>query len=53
VLETLEASAELACAALLYLDSEESKVNVELEEFRKDYYGRINKPMRDDIAGNE
>ena len=51
VSETLEASAELARAALLHLDAEESKVKVALEEFRKDYYGRINKPIREDLAG--
>ena len=43
VSETLEASAELARAALLHIGSEDPKIDLALERFRKDYYGRINK----------
>lgn len=48
VSETLEASAELARAALLHMGMEGSAVAVALENFRKDYYGRIS---RDTLAG--
>jgi monovalent cation:proton antiporter-2 (CPA2) family protein len=41
VSETLEASAELARAALLHMGAEDPAVEVALERFRKDYYGRI------------
>ena len=43
VSETLEASAELARAALLHIGAEEPKIEHALEYFRSDYYGRINK----------
>jgi monovalent cation:proton antiporter-2 (CPA2) family protein len=46
VSETLEASAELARAALIHIGSEEPEVEVALEHFRNDYYGRINKDVR-------
>jgi monovalent cation:proton antiporter-2 (CPA2) family protein len=46
VSETLEASAELAHAALLHIGAEDSEVAVALEQFRKDYYGRIKEGMR-------
>lgn len=42
VSETLEASAELARAALLYIGAEDPEVEIALDQFRKDYYGRIN-----------
>jgi len=45
VSETLEASAELARVALLHIGVEEPEVEVALEHFRKDYYGRINKDI--------
>lgn len=41
VSETLEASAELARAALLHIGAEGSEVELALERFRRDYYGRI------------
>jgi len=41
VSETLEASAELARAALLHIGAQDQEIDVALEEFRKDYYGRI------------
>ena len=41
VSETLEASAELARAALLHMGAEDLEVETALEHFRKDYYGRI------------
>jgi len=43
VSETLEASAELARTALLQMGAEEPEVAVALEDFRKNYYERINK----------
>lgn len=46
VSETLEASAELAHAALLYMGADDGEVAVALEHFRNDYYGRINKGLR-------
>ncbi|RLA02895.1 MAG: potassium transporter KefC, partial [Gammaproteobacteria bacterium] len=42
VSETLEASAELARAALLHMGAERPEVSVALKNFREDYYGRIN-----------
>ena len=48
VSETLEASAELARAALLYMGAERPEVSVALKNFRKDYYGRINKDKREE-----
>ena len=42
VSETLEASAELARAALLHIGAEDPKIELALEQFRKDYYRRIN-----------
>jgi len=47
VSETLEASAELARAALLYLGAERPAVRAAMKNFREDYYGRINKDKRD------
>jgi monovalent cation:proton antiporter-2 (CPA2) family protein len=46
VSETLEASAELARAALLYMGAERPEVSVALKNFREDYYGRINMDKR-------
>ena len=46
VSETLEASAELARVALLHIGVNEPEVEVALEHFRKDYYGRLNKDVR-------
>jgi len=46
VSETLEASAELARAALLHIGAEDPDVEIALEHFRNDYYGRIDKGMR-------
>jgi monovalent cation:proton antiporter-2 (CPA2) family protein len=46
--ETLEASAELARAALLHLGAEDPEVADALERFRKNYYGRINKVVREE-----
>ena len=43
VSETLEASAELARAALLHLGAEDPKIEHALEHFRNDYYERINR----------
>ena len=43
VSETLEASAELAHAALLHIGAEDSNVKLALESFRREYYGRINR----------
>lgn len=43
VSETLEASAELARAALLHLGTDDPDIELALEHFRKDYYSRINK----------
>ena len=48
VSETLEASAELARVALLHIGAENPEVEVALEHFRKNYYGRINKDMGED-----
>jgi len=45
VSETLEASAELARAALLHIGAEDPDVEIALEHFRNDYYGRIDKGM--------
>jgi monovalent cation:proton antiporter-2 (CPA2) family protein len=47
VSETLEASAELAHAALLHMGAEDPAVAVALERFRNDYYGRIKKGIRE------
>lgn len=47
VSETLEASAELARAALFHIGSEDPAVEVALEHFRNDYYERINKGVRE------
>ena len=38
-----EASVELARAALLYTGAEDPKIELALEHFRSDYYGRINR----------
>ena len=43
VSETLEASAELARAALLHMGAEDPEVAAALEHFRENYYGRTNK----------
>ena len=48
VSETLEASAELARAALLHMGAEDPEVSAALERFRKDYYGRIDKSIREE-----
>ena len=48
VSETLEASAELARAALLHMGVEAPEVEVVLEDLRNDYYGRTNKDMREE-----
>jgi len=45
VSETLEASAELARAALLHIGVEDQEVELVLENFRKDYYARIDKAV--------
>ena len=45
VSETLEASAELARAALLHIGAQDQQVELVLENFRKDYYGRIDKAV--------
>ncbi|MCW8329859.1 monovalent cation:proton antiporter-2 (CPA2) family protein [Photobacterium sp. SDRW27] len=42
VSETLEASAELAHAALLHMGVEGSEIAIALEQFRKDYYKQVN-----------
>jgi len=41
VSETLEASAEMARAALLHLGADDQEIELALEHFRKDYYARI------------
>ena len=43
VSETLEASAELARAALQHIGAEDPKIELALEDFRNDYYERINR----------
>ena len=43
VSETLEASAELARAALQHIGAEDTKIELTLEQFRNDYYRRINR----------
>lgn len=43
VSETVESSAELARAALLHMGADDSEVEVALDDFRQDYYARINK----------
>jgi monovalent cation:proton antiporter-2 (CPA2) family protein len=43
VSETLEASAELARAALLHIGADDPKIKLALDRFRSDYYGRINR----------
>jgi len=45
VSETLEASAELARIALLHIGAENSEVEIALNHFRKNYYGRIDKDI--------
>ena len=45
VSETLEASAELARAALLHMGADERVVRDAMKRFRNDYYGRINRGM--------
>lgn len=47
VSETVEASAELARAALLHMGSLESEVEGALDDFRRDYYGRIDNGLLD------
>lgn len=49
VSETLEASAELARAALLHIGADSSDVTRAIETFRKNYYGKINKDEHDDV----
>lgn len=46
VSETLEASAELARSAMLYLGEQGENVDKALEKFRSDYYGRIETSQR-------
>ena len=46
VSETLEASAELAREALVYMGFDDPKVAIALGQFREDYYGRINPEVR-------
>ena len=53
VSETLEASAELARAALLHMGMEGPAVAAALEDFRKDYYGNISKDIRAGEPGQE
>lgn len=48
VSETLEASVELARAALLHMGVEAPEVEVALEDLRNDYYGRTNRGMREE-----
>ena len=48
VSETLEASAEIARAALLYMGAERPEVRAALKNFREDYYGRINKDKHEE-----
>jgi len=48
VSETLEASAELARAALLQLGVNDSDVTSTLVKFRKEYYGRIDKNLHEE-----
>lgn len=48
VSETLEASAELARAALQQLGADEPEVTTTLKRFRKEYYGRINKSIHEE-----
>ena len=43
VSETLEASAELARAALLQIGADSTEVAAAMKNFREDYYGRVNK----------
>jgi len=45
VSETLEASAELARAALLHMGEGDAEVEDALKKFRDDYYGRVNRGM--------
>jgi len=47
VSETLEASVELARAALLHMGVDDMKVAKVLERFRSDYYGRADKDVHD------
>jgi monovalent cation:proton antiporter-2 (CPA2) family protein len=51
VSETLEASAELARAALIHLGAEDKTVTIALGRFREDYYGRFNEGIRQGSAG--
>ena len=48
VSETLEASAELARAALLHMGVEAPEVEGGLEDLRNNYYGRTNQSMREE-----
>ena len=48
VSETLEASGELARAALLNMGADEKAIAIALDQFRSDYYGRINKCISDE-----
>ena len=49
VSDTLEASAELARLALLHVGTEEPEVATALEQFRKDYPGRIKKDIDENL----
>ena len=42
VSETVETSAEIARAALLHTGVEDTEIELALERFRSEYYGRIN-----------
>ena len=53
VSETLESSAELARAALLHLGVENLKISIALENFRKDYYERIEMGLHKQEADKE
>lgn len=50
VSETLEASAELARAALLHLDLDAQEVEAAVTQFRKDYYAQINSSAPENLT---
>ena len=50
VSETVEASAELARAALLHTGAEDTEIELALERFRSDYYGEL---IDDEIRGRK
>jgi monovalent cation:proton antiporter-2 (CPA2) family protein len=53
VSETLEASAGLARAALLHMGVEGSEVTSALKKFRKNYYERISKGLREKLSPHD